>query len=176
MRERRGKRGAPNMVAGRMGLLLTAKGKSGQAGWGHKRWLWFRTCWVWDAHSSSRLTSQDINLKLKTTGQARIYTFNSHLQRRAIWNPGRSESTEGGCGVRRKETNNRTRGSANIWGRARGLKVREANSKRKTRPALSQKLRKEAASRMTGWRWRKNHSTVTARSLSKMGLKARLQR
>lgn len=29
MRERRGKRGAPNMVAGRMGLLLTAKGKSG---------------------------------------------------------------------------------------------------------------------------------------------------
>lgn len=72
MRERRGKRGAPNMVAGRMGLLLTAKGKSGQAGWGHKRWLWFRTCWVWDAHSSSRLTSQDVNLKLKTTGQARI--------------------------------------------------------------------------------------------------------
>lgn len=52
------------------------------------RWLWLRTCQAWDAHNSSRFTSQGVNLKLKTIGRVRTHTG-------AIWSPRRRPLWEG---------------------------------------------------------------------------------
>ena len=61
----------------------------------------------------------------------------------------------------------RASGSTDTRGLRQGFQVREAKSNRKTRPALSQKLREQAAARETAWR-RKGHSTGTTRSLNNL--------
>lgn len=61
----------------------------------------------------------------------------------------------------------RASGSTDTQGLRWGFQVREAKSNRKTRPALSQKLREQGAARETAWR-RKAHSMGTTRSLNNL--------